>query len=245
MKTLVLVLALMAVVGGAAVAETVTFDIYQGWNMMALPQAPFDPAATTVLKTTAGTSLPLYYNLSYFDGFSGSDFTYTEDTESFYPGLMLGQGYWLNYNGAVDPDTGAATIQYTGFPNGLKDSESAPCTDMWISLPGGDFDGDGVPESGTWNMVGNPFNQFVDVGVGGANIKFTDGQTVKTWSEASTGATPWVSPLMFGFSGGSDVTVGYGSDNLNFLIPSFGYWLQTYRPNIAMIVDGNKIYSFE
>lgn len=238
MKTLVLVLALMVVCGGAVMAEAVTFDIYQGWNLMALPQAPFEPAAPDVLKS-GGTTIPLYYNLSMFEPISGSDFPYDPETESFFGGLLLGQGYWLY------TDQEQVTIEYNGFPSGLPDTEGGPKTDMWISLPGSDFDGDGTCEAGNWHMVGTPYNHFVDVGVDGANVKFTDGTVVKTWAEASTGSEPWVSPLMFGFSMNSDVVTGYTSDNLTFLIPSFGYWLETYRPSLAMIIDGNAEYVFE
>ncbi len=238
MKTLVLVLALLVVGAGAAVAEPVTFDVYAGWNLMAVPQAPLNPAVSAVFNDPEGNPYPTLDMLSTFDPIGGSDFPYNADTQEFWGGMMLGQGYWFNC------ELEQATIQYEAFPNGLPDTVGGPKTDMWISLPGADFDGDGVPESGNWHMVGNPFNHFVALGEGGVNVKFTDGNEVKTWSEAAAEPGAWVANTMFGFSAGSDIVTNWTPDALNFLIPSFGYWLQTNQPNLAMIIDANQEYIF-
>lgn len=245
MKTLVLVLALMVVVAGAAMAEPVTFDIYQGWNMIAVPTAPFSPAVPDVLKTTEGIGIPVLDCLSTFDTVSGSDYGYNAETAEWYPGMNLGTGYWLWYEGDVNPDTGTLTLQYDGFPNGLPDTAGGPRTDMWISLPGSDFDGDGVCEAGNWHMIGNPYAHYVDIGVGGVNIKFTDGNEVKTWSEACAEPGAWVSSNMVGFLAGSDLVTGFaGGDQTPCLVPGCGYWLWTNRPNLAMIIDANAEYVF-
>lgn len=234
MKTLVLVLALMVLGAGAAIAEPVAFDVYQGWNLIALPQAPFDPAVPSVFG-----AVPTVDVLSTFDPIGGSDFPYNLDTAEFFGGIMLGQGYWLWC------DSEQLTVAFEGFPNGLPDTVGGARTDMWISLPGSDPDGDGVTDIGGWHLVGNPYNHLVAVGVDGANIKFTDGNEVKTWAEACSGADPWVGDTMTGFIGGSDVPTGYTEDKLNFLIPAAGYWMWTNKPNLAMIIDANQEFIIE
>lgn len=238
MKIIGLALGITILLAGMAVAEPVTFDVYQGWNLLAVPQVPFEPAVPDIFGT-----IPTIDMLSTFDAIGASDFPYNDDTKEFFGGMLLGSGYWLWL------DAESATVSYEGVPDGVPDMAGDPPapvegtrTDMWVSLPGADSDGDGVTDIGGWHMIGCPYNHLVDIGVDGANIKFTDGTTVKTWAEACAEPGAWVSSNMVGFAGGSDVNTGFAEDQLNCLIPSLGYWFWTNQANLAMIVDGSATY---
>jgi len=245
MKTLVLVLALMVVATGACVAETVTFDLYQGWTLLAVPQVPFNPGVTDVFKTPTGAAIPTLDCLATF--VNGSDFPYNSDMKDYWTGLLLGQGYWIWVEQSTIPEgSDRVTVQYDGVANGVPDSTGAK-TDMWISLPGVDLDGDTVNDSGSWHMIGNPFNQFVDLTAPGA-ITFTNGTTTKTWAEAcAPGPDKWVDEYMGGFVG-SDLPssyLGWDAGYIPYLLPAAGYWIFTYQPNLAMIVKADAVYVFE
>lgn len=242
MKIIGLALGITILLAGMAVAEPVSFDVYQGWTMLAVPQVPFEPAVPDVFG-----SIPTVDMLSTFVG--GSDFPYNDDTKDFFGGMMLGQGYWLWL------DAESATVSYEGVADGVPDMAGDPPapvegtkTDMWISLPGSDQSGGGFNDTGGWHMIGNPYNHNVDFGADGVNVKFTDGTTVKTWAEASAQPGAWVDPIMTGFLGGSDLPssyLGFDEGYVPYMIPTAGYWIYTYQPNLAMIIDGNAEYVFE
>ena len=228
MKTLGLVLALMVVVSGASMAATATYDIYQGWNLLAAPLAPFNPDPLSVF---AGAPDGLDYLLYRFDP-SGGYVTYDALDPSTFGNCLLGDGYSLN----VYASTG--TISYQGFPDGLPDAQGVK-TDMWISLPGSQTDG---LDAGGWQLIGHPFdhNTVVDSGTGtGDKIFFTDGTTLKNWSEAV--AATWVDGKMSGndaVSGSFNVQYD-GLGDTDTLQAGRGYWIATYKDNLAMIVPAN------
>lgn len=226
MKTLGLVLALVLVVGGACVAATATYDIYKGWNMISAPIVPFDPNPETVF---AGAPDGVDSLLSRWDPSAGGVGYDSGDPTSF-GGVLLGDGFWLR------DFTGKATITITGVADGVPDGAGV-MTDMWISLPGNtNINGGG------WHMIGQPFNHNtpVDDGSGtGANIKFTDGTTLKTWGEAF--AAGWVADTISTWdpaSGGVGIVFDGSGDDDHFRAGK-GYQVKTFVPNLAMIIPAS------
>ncbi len=229
MKTLGLVLALMVVVGGACVADIAAYDIYAGTQLVAAPLAPFNPDPLSVF---ANAPDGIDYMLFRYDPSSGW-VTYDSFDPEMYGGVMLGEGAMLTA-------TTSATISYEGFPDALKDSAEAAGTDMWISLPGNSMDG---VDAGGWHLIGQPFNHETVVDPTyegtGSNILFTDGTQVLNWAEAN--AAGWVDSKLTNIdaaSGAIDVQFdGWGGDDT--LRVGKGYWLNTYKDNLAMIILAN------
>ncbi len=144
---------------------------------------------------------------------------------------LLGDGFWL-YN-----DGGSTVhVTYDGVPSGVPDG-SGNKTDMWISLPG---KGDG----GSWHIIGVPFDNDIicDDGDGlGGNIKFTDGTQMLDWDSAFQAG--WVNDRFSGWNaatGGFDVSYN-GETEDDTLRAGHGYWVQTYVPNMAMILPAYPV----
>jgi len=225
MKTLGLVLALVIVASGACVAANVTYDIFDGWNLVCAPLVPFNPDPNDVFD---GAPYGVDGLLTRFDAPSSGNITYDSLDPQAFGNILLGDGYWLY-------SYGGGTIDFDGVPDGVPDG-SGNMTDMWISLPGNQLDGQ---DAGGWHLIGHPFNHDtpVDDGSGtGANIYFTDGTTLKNWSEAA--AAGWVADAMITYdnvAGNLNVQFdGLGDDDT--LRPAHGYWLFTYKDNLAMII---------
>lgn len=223
MKTLGLVLALMMVVAGASVAATATMDVYTGFNLIAAPLVPFNPDPLSVF---AGAADGIDGLLSRYDPSSGT-VGYDSLDPSLFGNVLLGDGFWLNVYSA-----GHQVLNYTGVPDGVPDGTGA-MTDMWISLPGG---GAGT---GGWQLIGQPFahDTVVDSGAGtGDKIFFTDGTTLKNWSEAV--AATWVADKISGYDAGTGIfDVQYdGLGATDTLQAGHGYWLLTYKDNLALII---------
>jgi len=232
MKTLVLVLALMMVVGGTCVAATATYDLYQGLSMISAPLVPFNPDPLSVY---AGATDGLDYLLFRYDP-SGGWVNYDAFAPELFGGVLLGDGATLTVLSA------GVTISYEGVPDGVPDMVAGvpvegTMTDMWISLPGSTTDG---IDAGGWHLVGQPFNHNTMVDplgdASGSGILFTDGTTLKNWSEAC--AASWVDGKMSTtdpINGAVDVQFdGWGGDDT--LRAGKSYWLATYKDNLAMIV---------
>lgn len=220
MRTLLLVLAMTMVVAGASVAATATIDLYEGWNLIAAPLVPFDADPLVVFDDAVDGIDGM---LSRFDPLSGV-IAYDSFDPDLFGGVLLGDGFWLNVY------SGTQILEYEGVENGVPDGTGAK-TDMWISLPG-------TGAEGSWHFVGNPFASDVPVDSGagvGDKILFTDGTDLKTWDEAA--GAGWVDTTMWGQdpSGGIGVTYdGFGADDS--LRSGKAYQIQTYVPNIAMII---------
>lgn len=228
MKTLGLVLALTVLVAGASVAATATYDVYVGWNLVAAPLVPFNPDPNSVF---AGLADGIDGLLARYDP-SGGIVTYDSLDPSVFGNVLLGDGFWLMVY------SGTQTVSYDGVPDGVPDGAGNK-TDMWISLPGNQNDGQ---DAGGWHLIGHPFNHDspVDSGSGtGDRLFFTDGTTLKNWSEAC--AANWVDFKLSGYdpAGGIfDVQYdGLGADDT--LRAGRGYWLLTYKDNLAMIIPAN------
>jgi len=224
MKTLVLVLALTFVLSAGCFAVQATIDMYADNALLALPQVPLNPDPNAVF---ASSGIDPMYNIQRWDmlaqGYVGLD------DSGVYGNMLLGDGFWC-------AGTAGQTISYEAVPDGVPDG-SGNKTDMWISLPGA-----GLGNGGS-AIIGNPFAHSVDVDKGsysGDHIFFTDGTKLLTWGEACQDPYNWVSPVMTYWA-------GFGYDDVWFdntagpyqLDPGKGYWIATYRDNLAMIIPAD------
>lgn len=231
MKTLVLVLALALLVGAACCAANVSscqYDVYAGWNLISCPLVPFNPDPTVVF---AEAPQGVYNNLTRWDPTYGG-ITLSEDEPETFGNILLGDGYWLLCY------SGPTTLHFSGVVDGVATGPNpSDRTDMWISLPGNT-----VQNTGAWHMIGNPFAHYVPVNEPddwtGKNILFTDGTVMLTWEQASKPPYTWVNAQMDGWNAASGgLTVRYDGDgDFDYLAPGQGFWLMTYKPNIAMII---------
>jgi len=227
MKTLVLVLALALAAGGACMAaQTATIDLYTGWNLIAAPLVPLDsPDPVAVFG-----SVPISGYLSRWDAPQQGMMTYDEIDPTGFGNILLGDGYWLY---AFSNDT----VSYNGVNDGVPDN-SGNKTDMWLSLPGNQLDSE---NAGGWHLIGQPFSHDTPVSVSdsGDNVFFTDGTTLKTWAQAA--ADGWVDS---GFQYWDGTVQGmllcsYELADDDTLRAGKGYWVHTYKDNLAMIIPAN------
>jgi len=228
MKILGLVLALVMVVGGACVADSVTMNVASTFAMVATPIAPYDGTAQTlwanVFATFTSSAGPknVLSTLSF-----GNSIAYDPTAPGDFPAIMLGQGYWIRTR------TGSASVTINGFPDGLADTTGGAQTDMWISLPG-----NAAGTGGAWHMIGQPFDHDTLA----TDILFTDGTDVKNWADAV--AASWVYKIAQYSYGGMSGRVSY-TDTVVHEDDRFrarhGYQIQTRKANLAMIIPALPI----
>lgn len=212
MRVLGIALALLCVTGVAASAVEIDMYIEPGWSTISCPVVPINPEPSAVF--------PLQYDAgAILRAGSGQEYDFFSQPDLAFGGILLGDGYFA-YN-----DFGyTATCKIDGLEDGVPSVSGGPKTDMWISLP-----------NAGWNLIGWPYNTEVTIDQDtGAPISFTDGQSVKTWAEAT--AAGWLSgDSMQYFFGGWNYT-GYNYSYEDKLTPGKGYYIQTSVPNIAMII---------
>jgi len=251
MKTLGLVLAMVALVGGSCLAQStiqVSIPIVTGaTNLITLPCVPIDPAVGGIqsgadtsgvfgqFKTNTGFALSEWTGTGYFP--------FNVHNPSAFGNLLLGTGYYVSGASVT------GNVSYVGLQDGvpdldansnpLKDTNGAiECTDMYISLPGS------VNQSGTGGtqLVGLPFNHSVAINSAGdytgERILFTDGTTTQTWGQAV--AAGWVLNTVSVWSGTGYTPVGYGHGKGGVLYPGKGFFVTTLKDNLAMIIPGKE-----
>jgi hypothetical protein len=254
MRTLGLVLALVALVGGACLAApttTATITVTPGvWNLIALPNVPIDPAiggnqpgqdangVFGAFNTKSG------FNMQEWVTSSGAYITYAWQTASVkFGNLLLGAGYWVGGSALT------GNVSYTALPDGVPDldSNSNPvldsagypvCTDMYISLPG-------QASGGGWQLIGHPFNHTTAMNPSssqkdGSRILFTDGTNVYGWQAAN--GQGWVTSTVSRWNATTQsyTSIGYARP-INTFSPGLGYWVNTSVSNLAMIIPGMEI----
>ncbi len=222
MKTLVLVLAMVFVISSASFAATATVDTYSGWNWISIPIVPYNSGVTSVFT---GYNLMFGATLVRYDATTASNVVFNYFAPAAFGNILLGDGYEFNYSTP-------GTINVTGVPSGVPDSLSNQ-TDMWVSLPGVQSDG---ADAGGWHLIGTPYDTDVAITqFSGANILFTDGNEVKTWSQAFSAG--WVADIAFWFDAVTDSvkTTGYFFKNDNAFRADKGYKIKTNKDNLAVI----------
>lgn len=220
MKTLVLVVALLCVVSGFAVADT-TADLYvfEGWNRISVPIVPFDSTPEGVFG-----SQPINSKLFRIDAPNQNEIMYDILSPEEFGNILLGDGYQLL-------STSDAVVSFSGVDDGVP-SGGIP-TDMWISLPGiQGLEG----EEGGWHLIGQPFAHDTPVGVDGENIKFTNGEVTLNWKQAFLAG--WVDSAMYTIDGGSELSCGYILADVDYVQAGHSYFILTKKANLAMIIDG-------
>lgn len=252
MKTLGLVLGLTLVLGGVAFADNMdaTIDVYAGWNLISCTQVPMN------LSVTEGDGLdytePMYCMAVVIDDLAAGTLTRFNATDGSWPvydgipgspfgKLLLGDGY--QFRSSI-----TTAINYRGVPDGVPGTDGKK-TDMWISLPGLKTDANTeAPVGGGWALIGTPYatdvqsyplnedGSFVTDTEGNMvwNINFTDGTSVKSWMAAIE--AEWVSGTMFAISDGFMVPVAYDDATPPVLKAGRGYWVKTFKDDIAMII---------
>ena len=218
MKTLAFVFAILVILSTFSFAATI--DIYNGYNCIALPNVPINPAPDSVLS---GGILDGY--LSRFDAVGGSDVTYSAWAPEEFGGMILGDGYWLYSDMDID-------YIYDGLANGVP--TAGVKTDMWISLPGNQYDG---VDNGGWHLIGNPYAEPVNYGY----IWFTDGKDLLSWPDANVAG--WVGDQFQGFTGlyqSAYCIVALGWGDGDELLSARGYYFLTFKDNLAMIIKPNN-----
>jgi hypothetical protein len=239
MRTLGLVLAMIVVVTGAAIAETATMDVYTGWNLIGPPCVPLDSNPVSVFSNGNPSGVDIEYTdvLTRLDAPSQGYIDYLFFDPASFGGVLLGEGYFLN--ASVDTQ-----VQFDGLTDGVP--SAGIMTDMWISLPGNQMDGQ---DAGGWHIISNPFNHgipFNEVyfGYDGANIKVTDGVEMKTLLDAATAG--WIDePFSYlngasqGYESAGYLSGVYESDELE---PGKGYFVKTNRDNLALIIPAVRPY---
>jgi len=231
MKTLVLVLAMVAVLGGMVVADTATYDVYNDWNCISAPLVPYDPDPVSVFS-----GVTINGKLSRFDATVQSGVSYLRADPASFGNVLLGDGYWLQTNVG---EGNSLTISFQGIADGVPDS-SGNLTDMWISLPGDQYD---EADNGGWHLIGQPFNHDTATSINAAqgdHIFLTDGTYLKTWKQAVTDNWCGNAFIAFDASAQSGYNVGYlrtASDDT--LHAGYGYWFQTKKDNLALIIPSD------
>jgi hypothetical protein len=255
MKTLGLVLAMVALVGGSCLASstvTASFSVNtSGYALIALPQVPVDPAVGgTQASNQNGDPNGVFGQIKTSSGFTlqtwtGGGYSTWGIHSTTFGGMLLGAGYWVS--GSALPSSGV--VSYAALPDGVPDMDSngnavldsvgyPVQTDMYISLPGLGLG------TGGWIMIGHPFNHVTAINpsgsqLDGSRILFTDGTTTLGWKAAVTAG--WVGSTLQKWTGGGYSNTGYNHGQTNTLTPGSGYWIQTYKDNLAMIIPGMEI----
>lgn len=240
MKTLVVVLALLVASSAAFAAETQTasFDVYSGFTYLGLPIVPIQSFPNPP-QIFGGAGLDIEWTgvMSKLDGATQNTVPY----EAWNPpdgtwNMLLGEGYLVFFS-SVSPNP--TTVTYTGIKDGVPDALGNQ-TDMWISLPGNQIDGQNL---GGFHWIATPFNHAIPFNIDfwdGANIKVTDGNTVRTLLDAASNSPQWIAepwPYLDGatqnFLAAGYMSGVYDSDQLE---PGKAYIVQTLVDNLALII---------
>jgi hypothetical protein len=222
MRTLGIVVGLVALACAGSFAATATIDIYGGWQSIAVPIVPLDPVPSHVLAPldwdNSNATLSRWDPLA--PGFVTYSYNYGDGVDPVFGGMLLGDGYM------VYPDYFTGAITVTGLESGVPATTGGAKTDMWISLP----------KIG-WAMIGNPYAQDFDIDQDlGTPMSFTDGTTVKGWPDAV--AAGWVAEIALRYDAVLQrwVTAGINYNEEWGWKKSAGYILDVKQDNLAMII---------
>lgn len=213
MKLGVLLLVCAALVGLAVSASAIVTSIggplYNGWNLLAVPGVPINPAPTSVFPTGLRVDGYLYR----WDAATQSQIMYDEWSPDVFGNMLLGEGYWLSV------DTTVATSYSC---SGLNDTD---IMDIWISLPKSGF-----------TMIGNPFSYnfpWANAKVTDGNVTVSMEVAAKTNNWLQSIAWGWDSPTQSQF----DMGIPADWPTEDFLRAGNGYWVVSYQDKLALILE--------
>jgi len=241
MKTLVVVLALLVASSAAFAAETqtATITVYNSFSWVGAPIVPITASYpnTPLIFGPAGVDIEWTGSITRLDAPTGNLVDYWAWDPAQQWSVLLGEGYVID----MRADTGGGypkTVTFTGIKDGVPDLLGNQ-TDMWISLPGNQIDG--VNEGG-WHFIATPFNHAIPFNIDpydGANIKVTDGNTVRTLLDAATVDPVWIEePWTYLQSNGNQGNAGYlsGVYDSDQMEPGLMYIVKTRVDNLALII---------
>lgn len=186
-----------------------TGPINPGWNLISLPAIPTNPAVADVLDECP-EALGIGYIYRWDCVVQGIKVYDTYNVEDF-GNMLLTEGYWLQ---VVPGDSHIISFE------GITDNDN---TDMWISLP----------KTG-WTIIGCPFSYSVDWN----NVEITDGTA--TVPLATARDNEWLHTICYYWDSvaGGLQQIGLDDDWVgnSVLQPWHGYWVQSLRDNLALIV---------
>mgnify|MGYP001071852610 CR=1 FL=1 len=211
MKLSLMVLGLLVCLATIVSAGVTNFsyNVPPGWNLIALPGIPLDPAVESVI-----TTIPVDGYLFRWDPINQSNIVYDMFAPEVFGKLLLTDGYWL-YN-----STG--TTKVISF-SGLNDNNSM---DIWVS----------IPKSG-WVLIGNPFNgnfTWENAKVTDGNVTKTirdASQYGSNWINSIIYGWNGVSQSLY------DVGLPEDFPSSEQLSAWQGYWLKSNRDKIALILE--------
>jgi hypothetical protein len=216
-----LVAVAIVTIAASASALTVHLTIYPGENWISIPNAPYNPDPLAVFA-----GIPIEGNLSRFDSPSQEPIVYSTATRNQFGGLLLGDGFVLNYTGSTP-----TTITYDGASDGLGDPNGM--SDMWIGLPVG------IPGTGGMNWIGQPFNHATSFN----SLLVTNGYETIGINEAVQ--RNWIDGLWSTMNNETKQINTVGLSTLNsddaYLRPGKMYKFHTYLNNTALIVPAYPV----
>jgi len=226
-----------------AATQTAQMDVYDYFSFIGPPIVPLTPDPVTVFSA-AGVDVSGDGNstISRYEATEGNVYDYV----SFAPwNMLLGEGYKIDYRSGTLPHAQPVHVSYVGLPDGVP--TGTVMTDMWVSLPGNQFDGQDI---GGQHWISTPFNHAIPFNKDGSqawdpsdpdmsNIMVTDGNTVRTFRNASEVAPIWIADAWTYYDGASrnQYDAGcYGYHADNSLRPGSAYKVFTYKDNLALII---------
>jgi hypothetical protein len=237
MRIVGLVLALLVVSGMAyAATQTCQMDVYDQYSFIGPPLVPLAPNPAAIFGP-AGVDIEWTGVITRFDAPQQGEIAYLAFDPNQQWNMLLGEGYRVDYTAGTLPSV-PTTVTYEGIPDGVPSGTTM--TDMWISLPGNQFDGLDVGGS---HWISTPFNHpipFNYTPYDGANIKVTDGNTVRTLMDAANGSPQWLQEPFSYYDGAAQgmLSAGWftGVYNDDQMEPGVCYIVNTVKDNIALIV---------
>ncbi|MDO8682371.1 MAG: PEP-CTERM sorting domain-containing protein [Armatimonadota bacterium] len=187
-----------------------TITLMPGENWVSAPVIPLDPLPTSVFS-----GIDIANNLTWFDPISQRPIAYDPAHPGDFPNILMGDGYTITNHGSTP-----VILTYEGVI--IND------TDVWISLPGGG--------NGGMHWIGVPYT----IPTAFDRIIVTDGE--EAYYAADAALLGWIDPIWRTMNPATQTieTVGATTQqgvDTHYLRPGYMYKVQTYRDDLAIILD--------